>query len=133
MLELGLGNGRTYDHLRGLFPDREIFVFDRHVAAHPDCRPDPEHMIEGDFRDTLPAAGARLPAPAAFAHCDIGSGRPEADRAVAAFVGPALDRLLARGAVVVSDQAFELAAWTALDPPSGVEPGRYFMYRAGSA
>ena len=26
ILELGLGNGRTYDHLRELFPDREIFM-----------------------------------------------------------------------------------------------------------
>ena len=24
VLELGLGNGRTYDHLRALFPDREF-------------------------------------------------------------------------------------------------------------
>ena len=28
ILELGLGNGRTYDHLRDLFPDRDIYVFD---------------------------------------------------------------------------------------------------------
>ena len=25
ILELGLGSGRTYDHLRDRFPDREIF------------------------------------------------------------------------------------------------------------
>ncbi len=36
VLELGLGNGRTYDHLREILPGREIFVFDRRVAAHPD-------------------------------------------------------------------------------------------------
>ncbi len=34
-LELGLGNGRTYDHLRSLFPDRAIYVCERQVAAHP--------------------------------------------------------------------------------------------------
>ena len=28
ILELGLGNGRTYDHLRHLFSDRKIYVFD---------------------------------------------------------------------------------------------------------
>ncbi|MBM3542582.1 MAG: hypothetical protein FJX51_11085, partial [Alphaproteobacteria bacterium] len=37
VLEFGLGNGRTYDHLRETFPGREIFAFDRQVAAHPDC------------------------------------------------------------------------------------------------
>ena len=32
-----------------------IFVFDREVAAHPDCIP-PEHLRRlGDFRATLPA------------------------------------------------------------------------------
>ena len=29
VLEIGLGNGRTYDHLRGRLPQREIHVFDR--------------------------------------------------------------------------------------------------------
>lgn len=27
ILEVGLGNGRTYDHLRELFPARDIYVF----------------------------------------------------------------------------------------------------------
>ena len=26
ILEIGLGNGRTYDHLRQLFPGRDIYV-----------------------------------------------------------------------------------------------------------
>ena len=42
VLEFGLGNGRTYDHLRSLLPDRQIFVFERQVAAHPDCIPPDE-------------------------------------------------------------------------------------------
>ena len=29
VLEMGLGNGRTYDHLRELIKDRRIFVMDR--------------------------------------------------------------------------------------------------------
>ena len=40
VLELGLGNGRTYDHMRAILPDREIYVFEREVRAHPDCIPD---------------------------------------------------------------------------------------------
>ena len=38
VLELGLGNGRTYDHLRALLPGRDIFVFERAVSAHPEVR-----------------------------------------------------------------------------------------------
>ena len=35
VLELGLGNGRTYHHLRERLPKREICVFDREIASHP--------------------------------------------------------------------------------------------------
>ena len=49
VLELGLGNGRTYDHLRERFPGRAIFVFDRQVAAHPDCIPPAEQLRLGDL------------------------------------------------------------------------------------
>ena len=59
-LELGLGNGRTFDHLREIMPDREIFVFDREIAAHPDCIPDDAHMILGRFQETLPRAAERF-------------------------------------------------------------------------
>ena len=54
VLEFGLGNGRTYDHLREVLPAREIYVFDRQIAAHPDCIPDDEHMFLGELHDTLP-------------------------------------------------------------------------------
>ena len=35
VLELGLGNGRTYDHLRELFPDRDIYVCERQGCGAP--------------------------------------------------------------------------------------------------
>jgi S-adenosyl-L-methionine methyltransferase len=63
VLELGLGNGRTFDHLCELLPAREIFVFEREVRAHPDCIPDPAHLILGDVRETLPRALFPVPAP----------------------------------------------------------------------
>ena len=58
VLELGLGNGRTYDHLRELFPDRDIYVCERQVAAHPDCIPPADRLLLGDMFETL-AGGAR--------------------------------------------------------------------------
>ena len=74
MLVLVVANGRTYDHLRELLPEREIFVLEREVNAHPDCIPDPAHLILGDVRATLPHAQQRLPGPAALAHLDVGTG-----------------------------------------------------------
>ncbi len=129
VIELGLGNGRTFDHLRERLPEREIFVFERRVAAHPASTPDADHLILGDFRDTLPGAAARLAAPAALAHADIGTGDEAATRALAGAIAPLLDPLLAPGAVVVSDQEMAVAGWTPLALPAEVEPGRYFMYR----
>ena len=129
VLELGLGNGRTYDHLRELFPDREIFVFDRRVAAHPDCIPDERHMMLGDIAETLPGALARIGARAALAHCDMGTGDRDANARLAAAIAPALAALMAPGGVVISDQECRAEDWTPLRLPPGVRPGRYFISR----
>ena len=127
-LEFGLGNGRTFDHLRESMPGREIFVFDRQVAAHPDCIPDPAHMIEGEIHDTLPTAQARVGRPAVLAHCDIGSGDKAAGVALAAWIAPRLARLLAPGAIVVADQELPGEAFETMPTPGDVDPGRYHMY-----
>ncbi len=129
VLELGLGNGRTYDHLREIMPDREIYVFDRRIAAHPACIPDPEHMLLGDIHETLPAAGARISAPAALAHCDIGTGEKTAALELAAWLAPVLDPLLATGAIIVSDQRLMAPGWSPLPLPEGVPSQRYFFAR----
>jgi hypothetical protein len=131
VLELGLGNGRTFDHLRELLPEREIFVFERRVAAHPNCIPDAEHLILGDVRATLPAAGDWLPGPAALVHTDVGTGDAAANAALAAWLATTLPPLLADGAVVVSDQALTGAALAVQPLPAGVPDGRYFVYRHG--
>ena len=128
VLEFGLGNGRTYDHLRELLPEREIFVFEREINAHPDCIPDPRHLILGDVRATLPAARRRLPGAAALAHLDLGTGDAGRNAALAAWLGGILPSLLAPGAWVVSDQALGAPALVAHAPPPGIEVGRYFLY-----
>ncbi len=130
ILELGLGNGRTYDHLRELFPARDIYVFERDVAAHPDCIPDEAHLLRGDFTETLPGALARIGAPAALIHGDIGSADAARDAELAAWLGQALRPLAAPGAVIVSDRALGEAIWPPEPLPQDVAPGVYFMYRA---
>ncbi len=131
ILEIGLGNGRTYDHLRELFPDQPIFVFDREIAAHPACIPPAALTVLGDFRDTLGTALARIGQRAILAHGDFGSGDPERTAALARFMGPALDPLIEPGGYVVSDQPMTMARWRAIAPPPTVEPGRYFIWQVG--
>ena len=133
VIELGLGNGRTYDHLRTLLPAREIFVFDRQVMAHPDCVPDARHFFLGDFHATLPGAMTRLGAPVALLHGDIGSGNVAKTAVLATWLAPVIRRLLTPGAVVVCDQPLLDAGLQALETPPSVEPERYFMYRAGES
>ena len=130
VLELGLGNGRTYDHLRQRLPGREIFVFERQVQAHPDTIPPDDRLILGNLEDTLPAARARFAGRAALVHSDIGTGDDERNRRFAEWLGPQILPLLAAGAIVASDQELGALAEFRTKGPAGVEQDRYFLYRA---
>lgn len=129
VLELGLGNGRTYDHLRERLPDRAIYVFERRVVAHPACIPTDDRLFLGEVTETLPLAAARLGPAAVLVHSDLGTGDGCANALLAAVIGPLLAPLLAPGGLVVSSDPFAVAGWTALPEPPGVAPGRYFLYR----
>ena len=128
VLELGLGNGRTYDHLREIFPDREIFVFDRRVAAHPDCIPEEKFQFLGDFRDSLPLANKKLGANSILAHLDIGTGEKKASQQLAEQIGPLVLSLMKRGSIIVSDQELISCSHIRIDPPLNIPKGRTFIY-----
>jgi hypothetical protein len=133
VLELGLGNGRTYDHLRSrLNGSREIFAFDRQLAAHPDCIPDKDHLVLGDFRETLPTLARRLAGKVALVHADTGSGDSAASQAQARRLVEMLVPFLASNALIVSDQDMAPEAalgWRSEPLPAGVPAGRYHLYR----
>jgi hypothetical protein len=129
VLELGLGNGRTYDHLGQLFPDRKIYVCERRVAAHPDCVPPTELLLLGDMRDTLRTACELLAGRVALAHLDPATGDGAASRALAAEVAPLIVPLLCPGGLLVSEPAIAHEQLTALTLPESVAPGRYHLYR----
>lgn len=129
VLELGLGNGRTYDHLCELMPDRKIFVFDRELSCHPSCIPDVDHMIFGEIRDTLAFCGPRIGAQAALIHADIGGGDPTADLAISAWLSPLVDIHTKAGGYVLSGFELDLKDFNELDLPEGIRPGRYHLYR----
>jgi hypothetical protein len=129
VLELGLGNGRTYDHLRELLPDREIFVFERQPMPHPDCVPDADHLVVGDVLDTLPRALRLAPGGAALVHSDIGTGEAAGNARLAAWLAEALPPLVRPGGVVASDQKLDHSDLEPLPLPPEVPDGRYFLYR----
>ena len=106
VLEIGLGNGRTYDHLRGLLPDRDIYVFDRQVAAHPDSIQSEGHLILGDVLETLPGLMRQLETRAALIHADIGSGDTSATAALAAALSTPQPPSFTRVGASVQARAF---------------------------
>ena len=129
VLELGLGNGRSYDHLRKRLPEREIYVFERNVQAHPDTIPPDAFLILGILEHTLPAAQERFAGRAALIHSDIGTGDDNRNAAFAAWLGPHIKPLLASGGILASDQRLDALADRAVPLPDGVVEGRYYLYR----
>jgi hypothetical protein len=129
VLEFGLGNGRTYDHLRSRLKGRDSYVFERRVAAHPDCVPPAERLFVGDFLETLPGAATQLGADSVLANLDVGSGDEAASQALARAMTPLVLRMLKPGAIIVSDQPLSDPALEAMSLPAGIAPGRYFLVR----
>jgi hypothetical protein len=129
VVELGLGNGRSFDHLRAHMPKRDIYVFERNPAAHPASTPAPDRLIVGTLEETLPAAQKRFAGQVAFLHSDIGTGDDERNARFAEWLAPQILPLLAPGAIVASDQKLDALTHLAAPLPAGVDEGRYFLYR----
>lgn len=131
ILEIGLGKGRTYDFLRHQFPGREIFAFDRELHCPENVRPDPDHLILGDFLETLPEHIERMGRTASLAHADIGSEDAARDARLAAAVAPMIDALVQRRGLVLTDRAMPMLDWTSLPLPPDACDWPYFIYRVG--
>lgn len=129
VFELGLGNGRTYHHLRERLPDREIYVFERSPAAHPASMPDPEHLVIGDITRTLPDAVARFRGRVALLHSDVGTADLALNRRMADFISRTIPPLLTAGAIVLCDPELDMPGADRLALPDSVERDRYYMYR----
>jgi len=128
VLEIGLGNGRTYDHLRQKLPDRAIYAFDRANNANPRSVPPADRLVLGEFDASLPAFAAHYPAGAILIHCDAGLGDPEANARQVTRLGGLVPPLAAQGAIVLSDQKFDHPGLQMIDTPVPVPPDRYFVF-----
>lgn len=126
VLDLGLGNGRTYDHLREILPDRRIRVIDRVLQCHPSCTPPDADLLLGEAEPMLQQlvdSGARI----VLAHYDFGRGIKEEDVAEAARLSPLIAKVMVPGGLIVSGQP--LVRFEDAGGPGGIQPGRYMFYR----
>ncbi|WP_370687451.1 class I SAM-dependent methyltransferase [Epibacterium sp. MM17-32] len=129
VFELGLGNGRTYHHMRERIRGRDIYVFERAVGAHPDSIPPEDRTILGDVRETLPAALDRFGASASLIHADLGGHNREKNDAFARLISPLVEPLLAPGGLMVSSDRMYFEQMQELPLPEGAVEGRCFVYQ----
>ena len=127
--EFGLGNGRSYDHLRETFPDRDVYVFDLEPYAPMEFRPPEDRLIVGDVMETVPRAVGENAGGVALLHYDVGTGHRPDDLKLAEDLSRVLSPAFADGAIAMG--VYELALENAepLPLPDGIARGRYFMYR----
>ena len=129
VFELGLGSGRTFDHLRQLLPDREIFAFDRAIAAHPKSIPDGDHLILGEIRETLKFCGPRVPGKPVFIHVDLGSGDPTQDLITRSWLSPLVAEWSDSGTIILADRPLE-GNFRELPRPPGCPKSGHVLLRA---
>ncbi|KQV70429.1 class I SAM-dependent methyltransferase [Rhizobium sp. Root1220] len=126
VLEFGLGNGRTYDHLREQFPDRRIIAFDREVRSYSSSTPPAEDIVTGDIRDS---GQSFLGIDAALAHADIGTGHDEIDAVTLTWLPQLMVGVLVKDGIAVSGLPLDRPELEQLPLPQGIKEGRYFLYR----
>ena len=127
--ELGLGNGRTYHHMRENMPGRDLYVFERAVASHPDSTPPEDMTLLGDVMQTLPAALDRFGPTARLIHADLGGHNAAKNDVFAHKVSPLIEPLLAPGGLMVSSDRMYFESLTEQPLPEGAVEGRCFIYR----
>jgi len=126
VFELGLGNGRTYDHLRETMSTREIYVFERKIAAHPTCIPDDEHLYFGELLETLGGAVEAHKGNVALVHADIGGPDPDHCARMTDMLNTHIGPALSPGGIVLSDLNITVRGCEKLSLAEGIESGRYF-------
>ena len=126
ILELGLGNGRTFDHLREKFSGRRIIAFDRAANASAHSMPPAENLVLGEIQET---AQAFLGIGAALAHADIGTGYPDKDALTLRWLPQLMAGVLAPGGIAISGLPLEHHDLLSQPLPEGIQEDRYFLYR----
>lgn len=129
VFELGLGNGRTFDHLRELLPERRIIAFDRALVANPRSVPPPDDLVLGDIEETASEFGRRSGPIGALLHADLGNGVAANEAILQQWLPHTVLALMRPGAVVVTSTQLSHASLAEQPLAPGIAPGRYFAYR----
>lgn len=126
IFEIGLGNGRTYSHLRENFPGRRVVAFDRKLASHSTATPADTDFVEGEIRET---GEAFMGSNAALVHADIGTGYDDKDAVTLSWLPQMVAGMLVPGGIAVSGLPLDHGDLELLPRLPTIAEGRYFHYR----
>lgn len=126
VLELGLGNGRTYSHLCARFPARRIIAFDRAVAAHGTSIPPEGDVVLGEIARSARVFVGRG---AALVHADIGTGYDARDTVTLQWLPELVAGLLAPGGYLASGLQMSHPALEPAELPPEARDAQYGLYR----
>lgn len=129
VFELGLGNGRTFHHMREIMPEREIFVFERAIASNPDSTPAEDMVFLGDVYETLPAALKRFGPTVRLIHADLGGHDLAKNDAFAKALSPYIEPMLDHGGIMVSSDRMYFDHLQEIPLPADAIEGRCFIYQ----
>jgi len=131
IFELGLGSGRTFDHLREVFPDRSIIVFERVVETAAAYTPAADQLILGEVLTTLPQAVSQFAASVALIHADIGGPDHQANAHLAESLSQHYSRFLVAGGWLIANRAeAAFAGSTPIALPTTVADDHCYLFRS---
>jgi len=130
IFELGLGLGRSFNHMRLKLGDRakDIVVFEREVRCYPDCQPDDEQLVIGNLDETLPKAAEKYAGRVVLAHSDVGSMDKEHNAMMSGLVSRNIGPSLAEGAIIMSDLPLDIPGCKPHPLPGNAREDRYYLY-----
>lgn len=127
--ELGLGNGRTYDHLRAKSVGRRIVVFERDPCPDRRSRPPDADLLVGEIEETAQRFASEQGRCAVLVHADLGNGTPEYDAAIASWLPGVCLKLLRPGGLILTSTPLAHPDCVAEPVPPEIGGGVYSAYR----
>ena len=128
-IEFGLGNGRTFDHLRKHLQGRRIVVFERSVRANQRSLPPVEDLVLGEIEETAPEFARNFGPIAALLHSDLGNGVADDELQLEGWLPSAAHALVRPGALIITSTRLAHPRLEDRPLPPELPPGRYYVYR----
>ena len=128
VVELGLGMGYTFDHLRRSFTARQLYAFDLELFTHKKLTPFETQLRLGDIRETFPRFAKHNFQKVALLHIDIRTNNFKRDTAVYSRVEAAIEEAMAPNGIVVSDRELNLNGFKLGPPLAATQDWPYFLY-----